>query len=303
MRVYVPTARPPLRPLLLACVAVIGLGLAGCKKDGPDSTGSLSAASGPRSTEAWRASSEEWGRKFDAKPGDKTISLNYAHALRMIDQRQQAVAVLQTAALKTPKDTDILAAYGKALSEVGQLEQARDVLARAHTPERPDWRVLSAQGAVADQLGQHAEAQSLYEAALRLRPNDPGVLANMGLSYALSQRLPEAEATLRQAAQAPGADQRVRQNLALVLGLQGKFAEAEKIASQDLAPIDAAQSVAAMRQMVAQPNNWAQIRNGDAKKSAGRPAPQQAAAASVAAKPTGGTRPLDLAAQANQPAE
>ena len=79
----------------------------------------------------------------------------------MLDQNQQAVAVLQTAALKAPNDTEILAAYGKALIDVGQLKQAQEVLSRAHSPERPDWRVLSAQGAVSDQLGEHEQAQNL----------------------------------------------------------------------------------------------------------------------------------------------
>ncbi|PSC06241.1 hypothetical protein SLNSH_05450 [Alsobacter soli] len=290
MRVHARPGPLRLRPLLLACVGALALTAAGCKKDGPDTTGSLAVSSGPRTEAAWRAAAEDWGRKYDAKPADKTISLNYAHALRMIDQRQQAVAVLQAAAIKSPKDKEILAAYGKALSEIGQLEQARDVLARAHTPERPDWRVLSAQGAVADQLGNQAEAQGLYEAALRLHPNDPGVMSNLGLSYALSRRLPEAESTLRTAAQLPGADMRVRQNLALVLGLQGKFSEAEAVSRQDLAPIEAAQSVAAIRQMVAQPNSWAQIRKLDGKaaprgsSTAAKASPVQAGAAGQTAQ-------------------
>ncbi|WP_406856168.1 tetratricopeptide repeat protein [Alsobacter sp. KACC 23698] len=299
-----------LRPLLLACVGLAALAVTGCKKDGPDSTGSL-AASAPRSQDAWRVAADDLGKRYDAKPGDKTVSLSYAHALRMIDQRQQAVAVLQAAALKAPRDSEILSAYGKALIEVGQLQQARDVLAKAHTPERPDWRVLSAQGAVADQLGDHGEAQSLYESALRLRPEDPGVLSNLGLSYALSKRLPEAEAVLRRAAASPAADTRVRQNFALVLGLQGKFAEAEAIARRDLAPVEAAQSVSAMKQMVAQPNSWAQIRKLDGKAGqAGAPAAartastdpgaKSAAGGTTAARKVGAPKPgpaLDLTAQ------
>jgi Flp pilus assembly protein TadD len=251
----------PLRSLLMACAAAAALSVAGCKSsDGPDVTGSLAA---PQSTDAWRTYAEAWGKKYDEKPGDKTVSMNYARGLRMIGQRQQAVAVLQQAALKSPKDTEILAAYGKALAEIGELQQAREVLARAHTPERPDWRVLSAQGAVADQLGDHATAQNLYDSALRLKPDDPGVLANLGLSYALSRKLPEAETTLRKATQQPGADQRARQNLALVLGLQGKFAEAETVARQDLSPGDAAQSMAAVRKMISQTNNWQKMRSLD----------------------------------------
>jgi Flp pilus assembly protein TadD len=250
----------PLRTAILAVMAALALATAGCKKDGPEVTGSIAQ---PQGVDAWRTYSEEWGKKYDEKPGDKTVSLNYARGLRMIGQRQQAVAVLQQAAMKAPKDTEILAAYGKALVEVGQLDQAKEVLSRAHTPERPDWRVLSAQGTVADQLGDHASAQNYYETALRLKPDDPGVLSNLGLSYALSKRLPEAESTLRKATSQPGADVRARQNLALVLGLQGKFGEAESVARQDLSPVDAAESVAAMRKMVSQTNNWQKLRSID----------------------------------------
>jgi Flp pilus assembly protein TadD len=250
----------PSRPLLFALLATAAVSLSACKKDGPDVTGSIAQ---PQTTESWRAYSEEWGRRYDSKPGDKTISMNYARGLRMIGQRQQAVAVLQAAALKAPKDMDVLAAYGKALVEVGQLQQAREVLSRSHSPERPDWRVLSAQGAVSDQLGDHATAQNLYESALRLNPDDPGVLSNLGLSYALSRRLPEAETVLRKAAENPRADLRTRQNLALVLGLQGKFSEAETVARQDLPPVEAAQSMAAVRQIISQNNSWQKMRNLD----------------------------------------
>ena len=264
----------------LGVVGLLALGLGGClSKDKFEITGSISrpsastAAAAPRSEESWRAQAEEWGRRYDEKPGDKEVSLNYARALRALDQRQQAVAVLQSAALKAPKDTEILAAYGKALAENGDLQQAQQVLSRAHSPERPDWRVLSALGAVSDQMGDHAGAQNLYAAALKIQPEDAGVLSNLGLSLALSRKLPEAEATLRRAVELPGADLRARQNLALVLGLQGKFSEAEEVARRDLPPAEAAQSIASVRQMIAQPDSWGRIRSLDAKKKTPTRAP------------------------------
>lgn len=237
----------------LAAATALALALAGCiGNGGPETTGALRAApTAQGSAEGWKAYSEEWSRRYEANPGDKTASLNYARALRVLDNNQQAVAVLESAALKAPNDPEILGAYGKALIDVGQLRRAQEVLGKAHTPDRPDWRILSAQGAVADQLGEHDRAQALYATALKLQPDDPGVLSNLGLSYALSRKLPEAEATLRKAADLSGADPRARQNLALVLGLQGRFAEAEEMARRDLPPVEAAQSVAAMRMMVA----------------------------------------------------
>ncbi len=288
---------PMLRRIALLCaVALIGLSAGGClRKGGEDVTGSINKASLGNNPDAWRAAADEWGRRYDEKPGEKTVSLNYARALRMLDQRQQAVAVLEAAAIKSPKDTEILAAYGKALVEVGNFKQAQEVLSRAHTPERPDWRILSAQGAVADQLGDHAGAQQLYNAALKIQPNDPGVMSNLGLSYALARQLPQAEATLRRANEQPGADSRVRQNLALVLGLQGKFGEAESIARRDLPPVEAAQSIAAVRQMVGQSDTWSKIRAADARATSTR---DKTPARATASRNTG--RPV---AQAAQPVE
>ena len=164
--------------------------------------------------------------------------------------------MLQRLAVKNPHDMEVLGAYGKALADAGRLQEAQDVLGRSHTPERPNWSILSAQGSVADQLGDHQGAQAFYLTALKIVPNQPQVLSNLGLSYALEHRLPQAEDTLRRAVAQPAADMRERQNLALVLSLEGKYAEAETITRRDLAPIDAAESVASMRQMIAQSDTW-----------------------------------------------
>jgi Flp pilus assembly protein TadD len=213
---------------------------------------------------------DDLGRKYDTDPDNKRIALAYASALRALTRYEQAVAVTQKLAAKYPKDMDVLGAYGKALADDGRLREAATVLPEAHTPEQPNWSILSAQGAVADQLGDHDQAQAYYAAALKIAPNQPQVLSNLGLSYALSKQLPLAESTLQQAAAQPGADVRVRQNLALVLALEGKFDAAQNVAQRDLSPVDAAENVAAIRQMIAQADPWDEIRKLDARKTAAR---------------------------------
>src|SRR5215218_4860700 len=260
----------PLRGL--AAAALVALAAGGCLKRGPaDVTGST----GP--VEAGRRDAQAWAARFEANPGDGAAAIGYAAALRQSDQHAQAVAVLQQAAIRNPKDLPLLAAYGKALADVGRYKEAAEVLGRAHLPEKPDWRILSAQGAVADQVGDHPLAQRYYEAALKIAPGEPNVLSNLGLSYALSKRLPEAEQALREADSHPEADGRVRQNLALVFGLQGKLQEAEAVLRRDLAPEDVAAALATIRRMVAQPNSWAAIRAAEQKSP--RPAPVQKKAA------------------------
>lgn len=264
----------PRRPLRLSVVAFVALvGLAGCNKVSlGDVTGSIGSSSPALPTDegALRQFAEEWGRRYDRYPKDKTTAMTYAKALHALDQNGQAVAVMQGLAIQYPEDMKVLGAYGKALADAGQIKQAAEVLQKAHTPDRPDWSILSTQGSLADQLGDHEGARVYYEAALKIRPNEPSVLSNLGLSYALSRNLPRAEETLRLAANQPAADARVRQNLALVLALQGKFGEAEELSRRDLSPVDAAQNVASIRQMISQSDTWRDIQTGGAKRSAAR---------------------------------
>ena len=265
----------PVRVLGLAVGLAVLLG--GCVPDRNDITGSIAPAAS--TTGDLRAESTKWGERYRANPTDKAAALNYARTLRGLTQFNQAVAVLESAAIKTPYDQDILAAYGKALADAGRLKEAAEVLPRAYTPDNPNWSVLSSQGSVADQLGDHVQAQNFYMTALKIKPGDPGVLSNLGLSLALSNRLSDAERAMRQAAQSPAADMRVRQNLALVLALQGKFGEAEQIAQQDLSPTDAAASVASIRTMIAQSNTWRAIQqSGTRGKTAAAASPKMAVA-------------------------
>jgi len=239
-----------------AIAAVLALPMAGCKTTGDDTTGSIGGSTASRSDADWRRSLDVWGARYREHPDDIEASLKYAQALRATEQRAQAVAVLEQASIRNPKDMALLGAYGRALAEAGDLNQALDVLGRAHTPDNPDWHILNAQGAVLDQLGRHAEAQRHYSAALKIVPSEPSVLSNLGLSYVLMKDLKRAEITLRRAVTQPNADPKVRQNLALVVGLQGRFPEAEKIARADLPDDEAAANVRYLRQMLSQQNEW-----------------------------------------------
>lgn len=263
------TKAPPAPSRLCALALLALLCLSGCNRTSlGDITGSVGGADAalPADEAALRRFAEEWGQRYDRHPKDKATAMTYAKALHALDQNAQAVAVMQGLAITYPEDMKVLGAYGKALADAGRLQQAAEVLEKAHTPERPDWSILSTQGSIADQIGNHEGARGYYEAALKIRPNEPTVLSNLGLSHALAKNLPRAEETLRLAAAQPTADRRVRQNLALVLALQGKFSEAEEWSRRDLPPADAAQNVAAIRQMISQSDTWREIQTGAAKK-------------------------------------
>ena len=248
------------RAALVAVVGALATPLAGCHDFG-DVTGSISGSTTLPSDETkLRAYADDCGKRYERNPGEKITSIEYARALRALTRYSEVVAVIQTAAIKSPKDFDVLGEYGKALADAGELAQAKDVLTRAYTPDSPRWDVMSVQGAVADRLGDHASAMEFYREALKIAPGEPGVLTNMGLSLALAKQLPEAEQALRQAVQSPKADARMRGDLALVLALEGKFDEAEAVGLTDLPPEAARANVEAIRQMIAQNDSWRDLR-------------------------------------------
>ena len=249
-----------LRVFMTAVVAAAAATLAGCHDFG-DVTGSISGSTTPPADETkLRAYADDCGKRYERNPGEKVASIEYARALRALTRYTEAVAVIQTAAIKAPKDFDVLGEYGKALADAGQLAQAKDVLTHAYTPDAPRWDVMSVQGTVADRLGDHASAMQFYRDALKIAPGEPGVLANMGLSLALAKQLAEAEQALRQAVASPKADARMRGDLALVLALEGKFGEAEQVGLTDLSPEAARANVEAIRQMIAQNDSWRELR-------------------------------------------
>ena len=236
--------------LRMLAAAALAAALCGCHDFG-DVTGSIPAAPAAAGEDQLRAYAEACQRRYEANPGEKQASIVYARALRALTRYSEAVAVMQTAAVKAPKDEEVLGEYGKALADAGQLSQARDVLTRAYTPDNPRWDVMSVQGAVADQMGDHAAAMQFYREALKIAPGEPGVLTNMGLSLALSGRLREAESALRTAVASPKADARMRGDLALVLALEGKYAEAEQVSRSDLSADAAHANVEDIRRMLA----------------------------------------------------
>src|SRR5271154_363001 len=198
-------------PFLALAVAAAPLG--GCH-DMSDVTGSIARPEQalPTNEADLRAYADDCGKRYDRDPGAKVASINYARALRALTRYSEAVAVMQAAAVKAPRDYEVLGAYGKALADAGQFEQAKEVLGRSYAPERPDWSIMSVQGSVADRLDDHVAAQQFYRDALKIAPGEPSVLSNLGLSYALTKQLELAEDALRQGAASPRADARVRQN-------------------------------------------------------------------------------------------
>ena len=236
----------------LAIAVALAASLGACARQAPEITGSI-VPGVPLSDQQWRQQADTLADRYRAEPNDPKAAIAYARALRATGQRAQAVAVLQQASIRNPKDQVVLGAYGRALADAGRLDEALGALGRAHTPDQPDWRILNAQGVVLDQMGKHADAQRYYETALRMAPNEPAVLSNLGLSYALSKDLVRAEETLRRAAADARAEPKVKQNLGVVLALRSKFEEAERVTTGVLSPDQARSNVAYFRELMREP--------------------------------------------------
>lgn len=196
------------------------------------------------------AAEKKAGLLYHENPKNPTFATRYSKILQMTGKNQQALAVMQQAAIYNPNNRDVLADYGKAQASAGNLQEALRTIQRAQTPDQPDWRLLSAEGAVLDQLGLPLKARQRYTMALDINPNEPSILSNMAMSYLLEDDLKTAETYLKQAVQQPGADSRVRQNLALVVGLQGRYDEAMNIARDELSPAQADANIAYLKAML-----------------------------------------------------
>lgn len=229
--------------VLASCTTIDKLGTHSVEKN------STSALAGMNAVEL-SAAERDAGIVYQENPKNPTFATRYAKILQMTGKSQQALAVMQQAAIHNPDNRSVLADYGKAQASAGNLQEALRTIERAQTPDRPDWRLLSAEGAVLDQLGHPDKARQRYQKALQIQPNEPSILSNMAMSYLLEDDLRTAESYLKQAIQQPGADSRVRQNLALVVGLQGRFDEAEQIASDELSEAQADANMAYLKAML-----------------------------------------------------
>ncbi len=246
----------------LALLAALSVSACASKGTAVGSHGGVTVTGSTVRSEAdMRQALDSWGARYDRDPSDRSAILNYAAALRLNGQTDQAVAVLGKGKLTHKDDPELSAAYGKALAENGDFEQALNIIQSVQRPDRPDWKLYSAEGAILDQMGRPAVARDRYAKALAIAPGEPSVLNNLALSHLLTGELAEAEKILRQASEAPNATSRIRQNLALVIGLQGRFDEAEAVARTEIDPDQAKANIAYLRAMLSQANTWSKMKD------------------------------------------
>lgn len=153
---------------------------------------------------------------------EPNAALAYGRALKREGKRQEALAVLDTAAEADPKHHGIRLEQGLVSLELGQTVKAETALQQAATAPVKDWRVYSGLGIAASSLGRQKEAQGHFAKALELSPDNGAVLNNMAVSLILDRKVEQAETLLRRAAKSGVPRQQVAQNLALTRALKSE---------------------------------------------------------------------------------
>ena len=79
----------------LVALLVAAAPLAGCQGFG-DMTASIASTRQPLPTDdaGLRSYADDWGKRYDANPGEKVASINYARALRALTRYDEAAAKL-----------------------------------------------------------------------------------------------------------------------------------------------------------------------------------------------------------------
>ncbi len=254
---------PVLRPVRLAMLAGTAALLLSACATSPTTTGSIGATpdfSGAPAEQVQGAIAK-LQQAYKKNPKDRTTMLYYAAALRANGQAEQAVAVFDAGIGLYRRDIGVMVAYAKALAAAGRFEQAINVVGGAIDPTAPDWNALLVKGAILDQVGRNAEAREAYAVALRIAPQQASIHANLGLSYAMTNELDAAEKELRLAVTLRGATSQVRQNLALIVGLQGRFDEAQTLFAAELPPDQVESNMSYIRALLTQQNRWDLIKS------------------------------------------
>jgi Flp pilus assembly protein TadD len=240
----------------VAIVAGTAALLTGCGSAGifgsqktPEAATIAAFESGDPENQDYAGAAAYWGAKYEANRGDIKAALNFARNLRLMGGARQAVAVLKDIVMKAPDDALVLSEYGKALTSVGRSQDAIPFLARATQMDSSDWSSYSAYGVALDQAGNHEVARQNYEIALKLSPGNATVESNIAMSHVLAGRIDQGEIILRRLVSRPDATPQMRQNLAMIASLKGNPVEAEQLAREDLAPEQATNNLAVLRQM------------------------------------------------------
>jgi len=224
--------------LLAACAGGQG-GLNPNGKGSPMKLAARAASSGDYETAAVL-----YRQAFEANPRSTDALVGLGRSYAGMGQYSRGEQALVQATSRKPSDPDVLLELARVQLAGGKPQAALANLDKAVARAPRNLPVVTARGIALDRLSRHKEAQAQYRAGLKVDPTDFALLSNLGLSLGLSGQTGEGIAILSELARDGSANPKTRGNLALVYGLAGKDREAAGVLQRDLSSAQIQQNLA-----------------------------------------------------------
>lgn len=186
---------------------------------------------------------------FDANPNSVDALAGLGRSYAGLGQYERGEQALLEARNRRPNDPRILLELARIQIEAGKPQAALANLDVAIAKAPRDLQIITARGIALDRLSRHSLAQETYRQGLAIDPTNFALLSNLGLSYGLSGLTGEGIAILRELVRDGEATARTRGNLALVYGLAGRDREAAATLEGDLTPAQIRQNLAYYREL------------------------------------------------------
>jgi Flp pilus assembly protein TadD len=233
---------------------------------------------------------------FDANPKSIEALIGLGRSYTGLGQYARAEQALVEAQNRRPGDPDVLLELARTQLAAGRAQAALANLDIAIRKRPRDIGIITARGIALDRLSRHAEAQETYRRGLAIDPTNFVLMSDLGLSLGLSGRTGEGITILRELVRDGAATANTRGNLALVYGLAGREREASATLAVDLTPNQVQNNLAYYRTLREMLRQGKPIGNLDAPTA--KPAAQpRGGAATTAAAPA----PAAPSAEPRQP--
>jgi len=175
-------------------------------------------------------------------------------SLMALGRYDEALYTLTGAQNTDSRNPQILTALGTSYLVLNRPEMAIEKFKAAETHGGWDGTLYSGLAVAYDLIGNHDAALAAFERGLAKHPDDMELISNMGLSMALAGDALEGAVLLEDIVKQPSASAAHRQNLALAYVMSGDTHKAVRMASIDMDPAMARQTVAEFTTLAAMPH-------------------------------------------------
>jgi Tfp pilus assembly protein PilF len=145
------------------------------------------------------AAEKAYAHALQMSPGEVDVAVGYARVLSREKKFADADAVLKTAQVAHPKDTQILAELASEQLLQGHTEQALPLLTQLHEADRSNAAIGLLLARAYTESGSADKAEALYTALIAANPNDPVLLTEAADALLRAKRPDEAEPLLKRA--------------------------------------------------------------------------------------------------------